>query len=168
MTHWHILFNWLIFLKNKPFWHIVIKKSQTEKTLLNRIKELRKSRKLTQQELAAKVGISYTHLGRIENGGRGLDLEYIPAFASALGVKPYELLPLEWQPSGSSYNSEDLASIITLVETQLQEMRVIMSPEYKAKLIVLLLDIAREQPANENLAEKISDTINLYTRVISA
>ena len=34
--------------------------------VLNRIKELRKMKKLTQQELAKLVGLDYTHIGRIE------------------------------------------------------------------------------------------------------
>lgn len=66
--------------------------------VLNRIKELRKKKKLTQQELAKLVGLDYTHIGRIENGERTLDVEYLERFAIALGVKPYELLPKEWQP----------------------------------------------------------------------
>lgn len=65
---------------------------------LNRIKELRKKKKLTQQELGKLVGLDYTHIGRIENGERTLDVEYLEIFAKALGVKPYELLPKEWQP----------------------------------------------------------------------
>lgn len=66
--------------------------------VLNRIKELRKKKKLTQQELAKLVDLDYTHIGRIENGERTLDVEYLERFAIALGVKPYELLPKEWQP----------------------------------------------------------------------
>lgn len=78
----------------------------------NRIRELRKARKLTQQQLAEKVGISYTHLGRIENGERGLDMEYIPAFAKALGVKPYEILPKEWQPEEISPEEREILRMI--------------------------------------------------------
>ena len=78
----------------------------------NRIKELRKERRLTQQQLAEKVGISYTHLGRIEKGERGLDMEYIPAFAAALNVKPYELLPLEWQPEEITPEEREILRMI--------------------------------------------------------
>lgn len=83
----------------------------------NRIRELRKSRKLTQQQLAEKVGISYTHLGRIENGERGLDMEYIPAFAEALGVKPYEILPQEWQPEEISPEEREILRMIRKTTT---------------------------------------------------
>ena len=78
----------------------------------NRIKELRQARKLTQQQLAEKVGLSYTNLGRIEKGERGLDMEYIPAFAAALDVKPYELLPKEWQPEEISPEEREILRMI--------------------------------------------------------
>lgn len=83
----------------------------------NRIRELRKAQKLTQQQLAEKVGISYTHLGRIENGERGLDMEYIPAFAEALGVKPYEILPKEWQPEEISPEEREILRMIRKTAT---------------------------------------------------
>lgn len=83
----------------------------------NRIKELRKAQKLTQQQLAEKVGISYTHLGRIENGERGLDMEYIPAFAKALGVKPYEILPQEWQPEEITPEEREILRMIRKTTT---------------------------------------------------
>lgn len=83
----------------------------------NRIRELRKARKLTQQQLAEKVGISYTHLGRIENGERGLDMEYIPAFAKALDVKPYEILPKEWQPEEITPGEREILRMIRKTAT---------------------------------------------------
>ena len=91
--------------------------AQEIKLQTNRIKELRKLRKLTQQQLAEKVGISYTHLGRIENGERGLDMEYIPAFAEALGVKPYEILPKEWQPEEISPEEREILHMIRKTTT---------------------------------------------------
>ena len=78
---------------------------------LNRIKELRKKKKLTQQELGKLVGLDYTHIGRIENGERTLDVEYLEIFAKALGVKPYELLPKEWQPQEITEEEKQLLEL---------------------------------------------------------
>lgn len=64
----------------------------------NRLKELRKARGLTQTQLAELTGISQSHIALMESSQRGLRFEYIEVLAKALGVKPYELLPLEWQP----------------------------------------------------------------------
>lgn len=59
----------------------------------NRIRDIRKDRGLTQEELAAKVGISYTHLGRMEVGKRRVSLEMIEQLARALGCRVQDLLP---------------------------------------------------------------------------
>lgn len=80
--------------------------------IFNRIKELRKKKNLTQKELAKLVGLDYTHIGRIENGDRTLDVEYLEKFATALGVKPYELLPLEWQPAPISEKEQQILDIV--------------------------------------------------------
>lgn len=66
--------------------------------VLNRIRELRKKRGLTQKQLASLVNLDYTHVGRIETGERTLDVEYLPIFAKALDCEPWELLPLDMQP----------------------------------------------------------------------
>lgn len=77
----------------------------------NRIKELRKKKKLTQQELAKLVGMDYTHIGRIENGERTLDVEYLDKFAQALDCEPYEILPWEWQPMKLSDEEKEILKL---------------------------------------------------------
>lgn len=77
----------------------------------NRIKEFRKLRKMTQQELADKVGISQAHIARIEKNERGLDVDVLPIFAKALGVEPWELLPKEMQPNISPEEAEILRAV---------------------------------------------------------
>lgn len=48
-----------------------------DKVIKNNIKELRKKRGLTQQQLAEKIGISQVHLGRLESNARSMDLEQV-------------------------------------------------------------------------------------------
>ncbi len=64
----------------------------------NRIKEIRKIRQMTQAELAKIVGVATAYITMIENGTRDMDTSLMRRIASALKVKPYELLPLEEQP----------------------------------------------------------------------
>lgn len=64
----------------------------------NRLKELRKAKKLTQEQLADMVGISQAYISDIEKGKKDIDFSLAERFAKALNVKPYELMPLEWQP----------------------------------------------------------------------
>ena len=64
----------------------------------NRLKELRKAKKLTQDQLAKIVGISQSYVSDIEKGVRDIDFALAERFAKALNIKPYELMPIEWQP----------------------------------------------------------------------
>lgn len=64
----------------------------------NRIRYLRKLRKLTQVELAERLGVSHSAIQKLETGIVDLDTKWMQQLSIALDVKPYELLPLEWQP----------------------------------------------------------------------
>ncbi|QGP91213.1 HTH-type transcriptional regulator PuuR [Neomoorella glycerini] len=55
-------------------------------TVGKRIRSLRKQRGLSLQELAAKVGISYSYLSQIENGKANLSVSLLKDLASALEV----------------------------------------------------------------------------------
>lgn len=80
----------------------------------NRIRELRLKKGMSQKELAESVGITQAQVARIETGKRSFNFDFIPVLAKALGCKPYELLPIEWQPE-------------TISETDLQMLRAIKS-----------------------------------------
>lgn len=70
---------------------------------MNRIKELRQLRKMTQLELAEKIGVSQVQIGRLEKGERGLDIDDLPLFADALECEAWELLPKDMQPRAIFY-----------------------------------------------------------------
>ncbi len=67
-------------------------------TIGQRIREIRKSRNLTQRELAERVGINFTYLSRVENDRLDDDQtpreETLQRIASALRTDPDELLLL--------------------------------------------------------------------------
>ncbi len=62
-------------------------KPTTKKLLGARIKELRKSRGFSQDELAEKVDIDAKHMSRIEVGGSYPSLDTLDRIAKALGVE---------------------------------------------------------------------------------
>lgn len=65
------------------------------------VSRLRTSRRLTQAQLAAAVGISKRGVIRIEGGKTSLTVDVLGRLADALGVRPSELLRLaEDQESG--------------------------------------------------------------------
>ena len=56
------------------------------------VRELRKTKGLSQEKLALEVGMDLTSINEIENGRRNPTLRTIVKIADALGVKPAELL----------------------------------------------------------------------------
>ena len=56
-----------------------------------RIKTLRKARKLTQKQLAVITGFHYNYIGMVERGERDLRLTNIELFASAFDMSLSEL-----------------------------------------------------------------------------
>jgi transcriptional regulator with XRE-family HTH domain len=69
------------------------------KTIRNKfgekVRELRRARGLSQEELAFRAGIHRNYLGGIERGEPNPALDNISAIAKALGVDPSELLRFE-------------------------------------------------------------------------
>ena len=64
----------------------------------NRVKDIRKKKGLTQQELADRLSLSQAQVARLESGSSDMTLEQMRSFAKALNCEPWELLPLDMQP----------------------------------------------------------------------
>ena len=60
-----------------------------------RIRSLRKSKKLSQEDLAEKAELHPTYIGGVERGERNPSFESILRIASALGVSPSQLFKFE-------------------------------------------------------------------------
>lgn len=57
-----------------------------------KIKDIRKKKELSQEELASKSGLHRTYISDIERGDRNVSLKNVEKLAKALGLKPSELL----------------------------------------------------------------------------
>lgn len=57
-----------------------------------RLRELRKAKKLSQQKLAERAGISYQYLGNLERSEASATLDSLEKLVRALGCTPGELL----------------------------------------------------------------------------
>lgn len=51
-----------------------------------RIREIRLQKKWTQEQLAEKVGLTYTYIGRVERGQKNISLRTLGKIATALDV----------------------------------------------------------------------------------
>lgn len=77
-------------------------KHPSDEELPNRVREWRKrtinpatGKGLTLKEAAPKVGLAWSHLARIETGGRELSTVWMERIAQVFGCAPADLLPLE-------------------------------------------------------------------------
>ena len=64
---------------------------QLRKELGKRIQVIRKSKNLTQEELAEKIGIDTKSVSKIENGGSYPGAETLTAIIKVFDIAPYEL-----------------------------------------------------------------------------
>jgi transcriptional regulator with XRE-family HTH domain len=51
-----------------------------------RIRDERRKQNLTQEQLAKKVNVTYSYIGQVERGKRGVTLELLIGISNALGV----------------------------------------------------------------------------------
>lgn len=79
----------------------------------NSIRELRKSKKMTQVELAQKTGYKQNTISNHENGNRQLDEQDILTYAEALEVEPQMLFDLS-RPSTPKNATDSLLSDLTV------------------------------------------------------
>lgn len=59
----------------------------------NNIREVRKQKQLTQEELADKAHLDYSYINQIENGKRNPSMDAVERIAKALGIKTKDLIP---------------------------------------------------------------------------
>jgi len=71
------------------------------KVIGTNIRKLRKEKKLTQEQLAKKIGITSFHLLGLEKGNRTPSIKLLEKIAVALEVPPYFLLI---EPEGSAWS----------------------------------------------------------------
>ena len=77
-----------------------------KKLLGNRIRELRKARKLTQEQLAELVGIGTPNISYIETGRFAPSADTLEKLADVLQVPPYEFYNFEHLKSNDELKQE--------------------------------------------------------------
>jgi transcriptional regulator with XRE-family HTH domain len=91
-----------------------------------KIRQLRKLRELTQEQLGEKAGISYKFIGEVERGIVNPSLDSLIGIARALNVNVKELFPSE-SDLITEFSSEELQTIkraVKLLNSRLNVKRV--------------------------------------------
>lgn len=130
----------------------------------NSIKEIRKSKKMTQKELAKLTGFKQNTISNHENGNRQLDEVDIRKYAKALKIEPQQLF---------DYSSSPTNPQVELIPSTLQKITSTSSQlEHSRQLIVL--DTAETQLEQQNTVENSKNTVvelfsyNYYDHAASA
>lgn len=77
-----------------------------------RVRKFRKSQNLSQEQLAALVNISTTHMSHIETGNTKLSLQVFCDLASTLHVSADDLL-FDGRPSGKAVCTQEIANLLS-------------------------------------------------------
>ncbi len=98
------------------------------------IRRLRKQRGSTLEALAEKSDLHPKYLGGLERGEQNVSVNNLEKIATALRVKPYELM----MPTGSSEPSEELVALITTADPSTQGVMLDLLkriPEWKKEMV---------------------------------
>nr|DAQ36074.1 MAG TPA: Repressor protein CI [Caudoviricetes sp.] len=117
----------------------------------NSIKEVRKSKKLTQKKLAELTGFKQNTISNHENGNRQLDEGDIRIYAQALGVSPQYLFDL------SKPSSVDSTPQIQTIYDQLKPLRQDKVLTYAEK------QLTEQKNEEETQLNEVSEVIQLYS-----
>lgn len=117
----------------------------------NSIKEVRKSKKLTQKKLAELTGFKQNTISNHENGNRQLDEGDIRIYAQALGVSPQYLFDL------SKPSSVDTTSPIQTIYDQLHQPRQAKVLNYAER------QLKEQRNEEETKINEVSEVLQLYS-----
>ena len=121
----------------------------------NSIKELRKTKKLTQKNLAELTGFKQNTISNHENGNRQLDETDIRVYAEALGVSPQYLFDRA-KPSFIETIPQPATSPIQSIYDQLE-------PPRQGKVLTYAESQLKEQKNEEETRiNEVSEVISLY------
>ena len=87
-----------------------------QKEIGQRIRVLRKEKRLSQLELANKLNINVDHLSRIENGNKGMSLDLLTEFSKYFSVSTDYIL------FGNNQNTEEIKEMIAIIQSKLKEI----------------------------------------------
>ncbi len=84
---------WSLFRTAEPFTRCMADERYPYTQFGNRVRELRKAKGWSQEQLAEAAGLDRTYIGRCEAGRQNATLKTVYALATALGVDATDLLP---------------------------------------------------------------------------
>ena len=151
-----------------------------EVEIYQKLKQLRKERGLTLNNLAEKMGADYQQISRIERGKSRLTIDVLMKMADALEtpvsdimkIRPEEetAIIIQNRKDEGSFVQEMLALVLEKIDTLFQEAKVQVSPQTKAMLTskIYTQALMKYQETQNTLAteELIDYSVNLVKTMI--
>lgn len=127
----------------------------------NSIRELRKSKKMTQVELAKKTGYKQNTISNHENGNRQLDEQDILKYAEAFEIEPQVLFDLSRATSTEAPNSpiKPVSEKVAYLDRELKEPR-------HSEWISHGESLLKEQTAASTISDNVIDLYDARKRIV--
>ncbi|MGQ7887558.1 helix-turn-helix domain-containing protein [Paenibacillus sp. WC2504] len=93
-----------------------------KKMVGEKIREIRKHKGLTQEELSERAQIKYTYLGDVERGVRNISLESLEKIMNALEIRPGDLF--DYRELNLSSNEIELEAILEVHHNYLKVKKI--------------------------------------------
>jgi transcriptional regulator with XRE-family HTH domain len=97
--------------------------SQLAKLIGSRIREIRKQKGMTQEELGEKASIHYSNIGGAERGVRNISLETLEKIIFALGMTPADFFRFQ-EEDMKNFGDPEKQLIVETIKNQLVEYEV--------------------------------------------
>ncbi|MGG4105125.1 helix-turn-helix transcriptional regulator [Paenibacillus lautus] len=104
------------------------------KNVGNKIRDIRKSKGLSQEQLAEMVGTKHTDIGKLERGERNVTLKTLDKISNTLEIEMYQLFQYEIESkfSRKEFLKNEISNIVAeLSESDLEKIISILNIVYK-------------------------------------
>ncbi len=98
--------------KSKPIKHADIVHRFAE-----RLRDLRRTRGMTQKQVAERAGLTETYLSRLESAGAAPGIDLVARLATALGTTIHDLLPLDDLPDTLALLRDQTTNLVSSITT---------------------------------------------------
>ncbi|NGX38468.1 MAG: hypothetical protein K1000chlam2_01642 [Chlamydiae bacterium] len=104
-----------------------------QKDIYEKLREARRSRGLTVNELADEIGENHQKVGRIERGKRSLTVDYLLKLSKALDTPLDSLLNEETQDTGEDSSASDSSNLLNDIVILVEEKNALLPNPFTAK-----------------------------------
>jgi len=126
-----------------------------EKDIYSKLRETRRSRGLTVNKLAEKMGENHQKVGRIERGTRSLTIDYLLKISKALNTSPEFFLKDDLSSDRKESPEEQtslLNEIVVLIEENISHFQPPLNPQQKGKLVSKVYELIQSLPLGQRHA----------------